>query len=93
MYYNLRACTKKRIKCLSQGVNTVLSTWFKPTTHQSEIKHSIPEPQHSSQITGFPRALEIMENHEKKVLCMEISCNLKKTLNNHGKIMEFCEII
>ena len=30
----------------------------------------------------------------KKVPCMEKSWNLKKeTLNNHGKIMEFCEII
>ena len=28
----------------------------------------------------------------KKVPCMEKSWNLKK-MNNHGKIMEFCEII
>ena len=53
--------------------------------------------------TGFPRALEIMEyleNH-KKVLCMKKSWNLKKKImekswnlkKNHGKIMEFCEII
>ena len=40
-------------------------------------------------IPGFPQALE---NH-KKVSCMEKSLNLKKTLNNHGKIMELCEII
>ena len=36
--------------------------------------------------------MENLENH-KKVPCMEKSCNLKKTLNNHGQIMEFCEII
>ena len=29
----------------------------------------------------------------KKVPCMEKSWNLKKTLNNQGKIMEFYEII
>ena len=29
----------------------------------------------------------------KKAPCMEKSWNLKKPLNNHGKIMEFCEII
>ena len=29
----------------------------------------------------------------KKVPCMEKSWNLKKTLNNHGEILEFCEII
>ena len=45
---------------------------------------------------GFPQALEIMENlenHEKKVPCMKKSWNLEKSQNNHGKIMEFCEII
>ena len=44
---------------------------------------------------GFPQALEIMENLEnhKKVSCLEKSWDLKKTLNNHGKIMEVCEII
>ena len=30
---------------------------------------------------------------QKEVPCMEKSRNLKKTLNNHGKIMEFYEII
>ena len=30
---------------------------------------------------------------QKKVPCMEKSWNLKKNLKNHGKIMEFCEII
>ena len=34
-----------------------------------------------------------LENHEKKVPCMEKSWNLKKKLINHGIIMEFCEII
>ena len=29
----------------------------------------------------------------KKNPCMEKSWNLKKPLNNHGKIMELCEII
>ena len=45
--------------------------------------------------TGFPQALEIMENLEnhKKVPCMEKSWNLKKKMNNPGKIMEFCEIV
>ena len=45
--------------------------------------------------SGFPQALEIMENLEitkKKVPCMKKSWNLKKKLNNHGKIMEFCEL-
>ena len=42
-------------------------------------------------ISGFPQALEIMENHTKNQ-CMEKSWNLKK-LNNHGNVMEFCEII
>ena len=45
--------------------------------------------------TGFPRALENLEKAQKKVPCMEKSWNLKKKKinNNHGKIMEFCEII
>ena len=46
-------------------------------------------------MTEFPQILEIvenLENHQKKFHCMEKSWNLKK-LNNHGKIMEFCEII
>ena len=42
--------------------------------------------------SGLPQALEIIENHEKEVPCTEKSLNLKK-LNNHGEIMEFCEII
>ena len=47
-------------------------------------------------VTGFPQAQEIMEsleNQKKKVPCMEKSWNLKKKLNNHGKIMGVCEII
>ena len=43
---------------------------------------------------GFPQALEIMENleyHEKS--SMQGKMELEKNLNNHGKIMEFCEII
>ena len=45
-------------------------------------------------ITGFPQALEIMENLEnhKKVPCMEKSWNLKN-LNKNGKIMKLYEII
>ena len=45
-------------------------------------------------VPGFPQVLEIMENLEnhKKVPCLKRSWNLKK-MNNHGKIMEFCEII
>ena len=42
--------------------------------------------------TGFPQALEFMENlenHEKS----SMQRKFEKTLNNHGKIMEFCEII
>ena len=42
--------------------------------------------------TGFPKALEIMENlenHKKKVPCVEKSWSLKKTLNNHGKSWNF----
>ena len=38
--------------------------------------------------TGFPHG----RSHQK-LPCMEISWNLKKKNNNHGKIMEFCEII
>ena len=44
-----------------------------------------------SDCVRVPTSLEIMENQEK-VPCMETSWNLKKT-NNHGKIMEFCDII
>ena len=47
-------------------------------------------------MSRFPQALEIMENlenHEKKVPRIAKSWNLKKTLNNHGKFIEFCEII
>ena len=45
--------------------------------------------------TEFPQALEIMENleNQKKPSGLEKSWNLKKTLNNHGKIMEFYELI
>ena len=45
--------------------------------------------------TGFPKALEIMENlenHEKKLHAWK-NHGILKNLNNHGKIMEFCEII
>ena len=44
---------------------------------------------------GFPEALEIMENlenHKKSSMCWKIM-EFEKKLNNHGKIMEFCEII
>ena len=43
--------------------------------------------------TGFPQALEIMENLENhEVPCME-NHGICKNLNNHGKVMEFCEIV
>ena len=32
-------------------------------------------------------------NITKKVPCMEESWNLKKKMNYHGKIMEFCEVL
>ena len=41
--------------------------------------------------TGIPQALEIMENLEK-FYAWKIH-GILKNLNNHGKIMEFCEII
>ena len=46
-------------------------------------------------LPGFPQALEIMENlenHTKKFHAWK-NHGIKITLNNHGKIMEFCEII
>ena len=45
--------------------------------------------------TGFPQALEIienLENHEKSSMQRKFM-KFEKNLNNHGKIMEFCEII
>ena len=56
--------------------------------------HPPPQVRYSDisiNISGFPQALEIMENlenHRGNIMEFE-----KKTLNNHGKIMEFCEII
>ena len=47
------------------------------------------------QQTGFPQALEIMENlenHQKSSMHGKIM-EFEKNLNNPGKIMEFCEII
>ena len=49
----------------------------------------------STLFAGFPQALEIMENlenHEKKFHAWK-SHGIGKNLNNHGKIMELCEII
>ena len=46
--------------------------------------------------TLFPQALEIMENlenHPKSSMHGNIMEFKKKTLNNHEKIMELCEII
>ena len=46
-------------------------------------------------ITGFPQALEIMENlenHQKKFHAWK-NHGICKNLNYPGKIMEFCEII
>ena len=57
-------------------------------TFQCSIDKFIPR-------SGFPRALEIMENLEnyKKSSMHGNIMKFKKNLNNHGKIMEFCEII
>ena len=45
--------------------------------------------------SGFPYALEIMENlkNYKKCSMHGKSWKLKKKKNNHGKIMEFLKII
>ena len=44
-------------------------------------------------VTGFPQALEIMENLEitKKSYMHGKIMEFEKNLNNHGKIMKFCE--
>ena len=42
--------------------------------------------------TGFPRALENLENHKKKFHAWK-NHGIWKKLKNHGKIMELCEII
>ena len=50
---------------------------------------------YASILARFPQALEIMENlenHEKKFHAWK-NHGIWKILNNHGKIMEFCEII
>ena len=49
---------------------------------------------HRFALSGFPRALKIMENleNQEKSSMHGKSWNLK-SLNNYGKIMEFCEII
>ena len=46
-------------------------------------------------LTGFPQALEIMENlknHQKKFHAWK-NHGIWKKLNDHEKIMDFCEII
>ena len=46
--------------------------------------------------TGFPQALEIMENLEKALKKGSMHGEImefENNLNNHGKIMEFCGII
>ena len=45
-------------------------------------------------LTGFPQALEIMENLEnhKKIHAWK-NHGICKNLKNHGNIMEFCEIV
>ena len=44
-------------------------------------------------VSGFPQALEIMETGKitKKSSMHEKIMEFEKNLNNHGKIMEFCE--
>ena len=42
--------------------------------------------------SGFPRALENLENHKKKFHAWK-NHGIWKKLKIHGKIMEFCEII
>ena len=46
-------------------------------------------------VSGFQHALEIMENLENQEKKFHAGKNhgIWKSLNNHGKIMEFCEII
>ena len=39
-------------------------------------------------VTGFPRALENLENHKKSSMHGKIM-EFEKKLKNHGKIMEF----
>ena len=46
---------------------------------------------HLNICTGFPRALEIvenLENHQKKSMHGKVM-EFEKNLNNHGKVMEF----
>ena len=53
------------------------------------------ERERQGTVSGFPQALEIMENlenQEKKFHAWK-NHGICKNLNNHGKIMEFCEII
>ena len=60
-----------------------------------EVKFHFELSVHSI-IINVSRVLMSSGNHGKSgknVPCMQKSWNLIKTLNNHGKIMEFCEII
>ena len=47
----------------------------------------------AKEVSGFPQGLEIMENHEnhEKKFHAWKNHRIWKKLNNHGKIMEFCE--
>ena len=64
---------------------------------QYEINRS-PQNDHLKDKGVYVRVPTSSGNHgipgksQKKVTCMEKSWNLKN-LNNHGKIMDFCEII
>ena len=53
----------------------------------SEYQTPHPDPH-----TGFPRAMEIVENHTKRFHAWK-NHGIRKNLNIHGKIMGFCEII
>ena len=51
------------------------------------------DPHQLASQSGFPLALEIMENQKKKKFHAWKNHGIRKILNNPGKIMEFCEII
>ena len=69
--------------------------------HMDKIKSTILRSEFSIEIehpSGFPQALEIMENLEnlenyKRKFNAWKNHGIWKKLNNHGKIMEFCKII
>ena len=79
---------------------TGFSTSYKPedTVNKKRLREesgsnsSGKAKENAMYISGFPQALENLENHKKRYMHGKIM-EFEKTLNNHGKIMEFCEII